>query len=157
MNAFIWELNDGGSVAVIADSLPSARVAALGFLKWGEQTASSYHRKSECRRLRTLIESASIPQSLTVGQGPYVFLAPSPERVESGGDRGNISIGSMINSQIAIASPGASYAKPSRSRQLRICVWKPPPLSPNHKSRKRSKFSKAFGGIRCLPGCAAPL
>ncbi len=110
MNAFVWELNEGGSIAVIADGLDAARRAVLGHLSEAERDTPSYHKKSACRKLRTLIESGSTPQSISVGQPPYVVLTPS-EAAESGAGHGDISIGSMINSQIAIASPGATYTQ----------------------------------------------
>jgi hypothetical protein len=110
VKVFVWELDEGGCIAVIADELEAARRAGLGQLNtWAVREAPSYHKKAECRKLRTLIESGKTPQSMDVGQAPYVFLSPSPDPVEKGVGHPDISIGSMINSQIAIASPGATY------------------------------------------------
>ena len=117
MKVFVWELDDGGSLAVIADELEAARRAALDNLTSAERDAPTYHEKSTCRKFRTVIESGRIPQSINVGQAPYVFLAPFPELVKSGG-RGGISIGSMVNSQIAIASPHATYSQTKSGLQI---------------------------------------
>ena len=111
MHVFIWELIDGPTVAAVADTLESAITGALGNLDLAERGAPSYSKKADCRKLRTLIQSGAIPQSAHVGSAPYVFIMPSPEPKENEFKTGSISIGSMVNSQVAIASPEASYSQ----------------------------------------------
>ena len=110
MNMFLWELDKGASLAVIAPELGQARSAALGQLELADQNTSDYHKKAECRKFRTLVESGSIPQSIPIGVPPYVTVVFSSNPAERN-SRHDISIGSMINSQIAIASPGAIYTQ----------------------------------------------
>jgi hypothetical protein len=105
MKVFVWETHEGGTVACIASDLPSARRSAAGQLEFAARQARTYHQSSESRKLLTLVQT-SLPQTLEVGDPPYVVIVPAREREEHPQVHG-VSIGSVVNSQVVVASPGA--------------------------------------------------